>query len=560
METKSLSLREFNKKILKKREKINMEKIYQDDNYLIQTLKRTKRITIEKPEGKLETNLEKILKKIYTEIKFLKDSKIEEINKENNKFKLDYFTILERFQNTTSKTFHDLINLYKIKGYKIPTLNYNHNLFKVNPLIEENTNKIIHYFLTQKNVRTKKEILLLKSLLFLNKLNKLIIKNNNKTKKYERRKSVYSLNKKNNSIENIENLKKNIEEIFKLGENINLLENNDSNCNTIKNKQKIKTLDIIDDIRNISKKENELKTLTSRNQCNSFRNSITNKIGKFRNSLRLNTHGNSTNFDESYILDKNTITINDTQRRKSDKETKRMKKILLNSDENTNKYSHIKNKNNSFLRNTIINKQITVESKIKGSYKLHTLNNEKRNKYLNLNLQKNNFSKTLTHLNKIRKDKKRTESQPLFIRTQTSEKKLINNYNFEKKNDLDIKRRNLSFLNKKDFMDYTYKRLKKGNFENIDKYIKLYLNEIECKNNEESEIILSKYDYKNFKYNLSELENFIRKSEVDRKTEKIYFNNFISKRIMDSLENMREKEAQIFKFNKIISTIGNTNK
>ena len=159
METKSLSLREFNKK-LKKNSKLNLEKIYQNDNYLIQTLKRTKRITNENPVLKVENNLEKVLKKIYKEIKLLKDPTIEKINSENTKFKSDYDILLKNFQNTTSKTFYNLINLYRDRGYKIPNLNSDHNIFKVIPLIEENTNKIIHYFLNQKSVKTKKEILL----------------------------------------------------------------------------------------------------------------------------------------------------------------------------------------------------------------------------------------------------------------------------------------------------------------------------------------------------------------------------------------------------------------
>ena len=183
MESGSLSLREFNKKRIKNRPNLNLEKIYQNDNYLIQTLKRTKRVTIENPVIILEHNLQRLLKKIYKEIKFLNDPIIKEINNENNNFQSDYNRLLEKFQNNTSVIFQDLINLYKNKGYKIPYLNCDHNLFKVNPLIEENTNKIIHYFLLQRNVKTKKEILLIKSLVFLRKLNKLIVTNNKIKKK-----------------------------------------------------------------------------------------------------------------------------------------------------------------------------------------------------------------------------------------------------------------------------------------------------------------------------------------------------------------------------------------
>ena len=65
-------------------------------------------------------------------------------------------------------------------------------------------------------------------------------------------------------------------------------------------------------------------------------------------------------------------------------------------------------------------------------------------------------------------------------------------------------------------------------------------------------MILSKYDYKIFNFNLLELQNFIRKSELDRKTEKIYLNNFLSKRITDSLETIREKEGQVYNFSIIL--------
>ena len=66
-----------------------------------------------------------------------------------------------------------------------------------------------------------------------------------------------------------------------------------------------------------------------------------------------------------------------------------------------------------------------------------------------------------------------------------------------------------------------------------------------------------KYDYKNFKVNLKELEYDIQKKEIDKKTEKIYLNNFISKRVLKPLENMRKEEDQISRLNKIITAIGN---
>ena len=179
MEVGNLSIKEYNRKLLKNRKRINLEKKYETDNYLIKTIRRTKKTISDLSSKELENNLKYVLKKIYREGKLLNDPTIKAITKENNSFKSEYTKLMEKFQNSTLITFHDLISLYKNKGYKIPNLNSEHNVFRVNPLIEENTNKISYYFLTQQNVTTKKDVLLSKSLLFLLKLNELIGKNNN---------------------------------------------------------------------------------------------------------------------------------------------------------------------------------------------------------------------------------------------------------------------------------------------------------------------------------------------------------------------------------------------
>jgi hypothetical protein len=528
MEAKSLSLREFNKKLIKNRGRINLEKIYQNDNYLIQTLKRTKRITFDNPVEKFENNLEKLLKKIYKEIRLLEDPLIKEINKENTNFKSDYSSILENFQNSTSKTFYALINLYKNKGYKIPSLNYNHNIFKVNPLIEENTNKIMHYFLTQKNVKTRKEILLMKSLVFLNKLNRLINKNKKNEKKFS---FIPSQIKTKDSDNNIDKLKQYIQSIMDLINNISNLEINEINNN--------KTIEIND--------------IISRNKSNKFpRESLTIQNENFRKSIRLNTPDNFLNLEKSYIIENNNEIHNicKKEQKLSDADIKRRKRVF-------NTFSHLKKRNISFKFNKLNTNKYNFERNLNGKTYINSL--ESRNK--KLNIYSNKYSKTVTNLKKF--DKNDKSGLPLFIRTQTTERSnnsLIEN----KKIDLDSKNMTTTnftpFLNKNEFFKFAYKRLKKGNFEDIENYVKKYLNEIQCKNNEETEITISKYNYKNFKNNLDEIETFIKKSQLDRKTEKIYFNNFLSRRIVNSLENMREKEAQIFKFNKIITTLGNKDK
>lgn len=553
MESRSLSLREFNKKRIKNRTNLNLEKIYQNDNYLIQTLKRTKRVTIENPVDKFELNLQRLLKKIYKEIKFLNDPIIKEINNENNNFQSDYNRLLENFQNNTSVIFQDLINLYKNKGYKIPYLNCDHNLFKVNPLIEENTNKIIHYFLLQRSVKTKKEILLIKSLVFLRKLIKLIVNNNKAKKKNEKNISI-DIPDNRNTIDDIEELKKSIREIIRLIESYTNVDENDSKINKsqLKFNTKMRTL-------NVNGKSSKVLinyNLISSNKSNKSKISFLDKRKDIiHKSSRVLTHENLFHHDDEKA---NTLkNINIPKRGTSSREIKRRKKTFNTCEQNKEQ--------NNYLKNNIIeinDKFYKSEKRGEMSKILYNNTFENSNKKININLNSKKFSKTLYNFKSLNKtDKINKSSLPLFIRTQTVEKNKNNEKGLDKKKSNLERSRNYFntslFTNKTEFFNFAYKRLKKGNFEDIDKYVKKYLNEIECKSNEEINNTISRYDYKNFQNNLNEIETFIKKSELDRKTEKIYVNSFISRRVVNSLKNMREKESQISKFNKIITTLGN---
>ena len=162
--------------------------------------------------------------------------------------------------------------------------------------------------------------------------------------------------------------------------------------------------------------------------------------------------------------------------------------------------------------------------------------------------------KNYSHKTKLIERNKVKEELALFSRTQVKDKKMNKYYSSESRN----KSSHINtFSNKTEFFDYTYRKLKRGDFDDIHKLVKKYLREIEGKTDQEIEKILLKYDYKNFKVNLKELEIGIQKKEIDRKTEKIYLNNFISKRILRPLEAMRKGEEQISRLNKIITAIGN---
>ena len=546
MEVGNLSIKEYNQKLFKNRKKINLEKKFNTDNYLIRTISRTKKTLSDLSSKELENNLEYVLKKIFREGKLLNDPTIKAISKENNSFKSEYIRLMERSQNSTLITFHDLIKLYKNKGYKIPNLNSEHNLFRVNPLIEGNTNKISHYFLTQQNVKTKKDILLSKSLLFLFKLNGLIGKNNNNNdNKKIRKKSVQKnsaiLSKKINHNEKKENLKKSIKRIKNLINDYLNFERKESQENNICNSN-INSLSVNSKFQKFEKSSKILdyNNLTSRNAANNTLNtlSLTERNNNYNDSLRSLEQKNYLKFDnspKSNILDKSKEIKNYVQ----------FKKI--------NELVNTKNENNSVKSF----KYYSDKKKYKNEG-IYNNNFEDRNKRIKRNLNLKKFSQTMNFKNLCRLEKRTKKNVPLFIRTQTNEKNNNKYYNFEPRN------RNYfyspSFSNKTEFFNFANNRLKRGKFDDIDVYVKKYLNEVECRSNDETNFIISKYNYKNLKNNLNEIEKFIQKSELDRKTERIYLNNFISRRIANSLKSMKEKENQISRLNKIASTLEKINK
>ena len=546
MEVGNLSIKEYNRKLLKNRKRINLEKKYETDNYLIKTIRRTKKTISDLSSKELENNLKYVLKKIYREGKLLNDPTIKAITKENNSFKSEYTKLMEKFQNSTLITFHDLISLYKNKGYKIPNLNSEHNLFRVNPLIEENTNKISYYFLTQQNVTTKKDVLLSKSLLFLLKLNELIGKNNNnnETKKI-RRKSVQNkstmISKKINPNEKKENLKKSIRRIKNLINDYLKNERKESQESNIYN-SKINNLSANTNSQKLAKTSKILdyNNLTSRNVTNKNLNilSLTERNNNYNDSLRFSEQNN-------YLKNDNTPKSNILNKSKEAKSYVQFKKI--------NELVNKKNENNSVK--SFKNYSDKKNHKNEGIY---NNNFTDRNKGIRRNLNLKMFSQTMNFKKLCRLEKRTQKNLPLFIRTQTIEKNSNKCYNIEPRN------RNYlyspSFTNKTEFFNFANNRLKKGKFDDIDVYVKKYLNEIESRTNDETNYIISKYNYKNLKNNLDEIEKYIQKSELDRKTERIYLNNFISRRIGNSLKSMKEKENQISRLNKIASTLEKINK
>ena len=535
MDLNKKSLKEFNKIVAKKKKEINLEKMFENDNYLVQTLKRTKRVLFENPEQELEIKLEKALDRIYKKITLLNDPEIKVYNTENNAFTKKYADFLKSSENSDSLSFNDLIKHYLKSGYKIPNLDFEHNLFKVNPLIEENSNKMTNYFLSQhKRKLSHKDILVLKSLLFLNKLNTLIFCKQKK----KRASTVNPLNKAQIKIkyyeekEEINKLKEKIEDIKRL---INQMEIEEKSKKTHFNYSQ----------------RNSHQFISSYKKLNSFkehpilqRNAALKEIkSDLKPNLKLDQVENT---DNNEINSKNSIKEISKTADKPFRDYIESKFSQKSSKNNT----ILRNKRNSFFPGRFHNFNMTTDKKILPilPFSLKTVNNfNKRNKFIKFNI--NNKSKE-------------NEEMGLFARTQIKNKKPNKFYSLAKRKNIESRNKNnniysTTFTNKAEFFDFTYRRLKRGNFDGINKLVKKYLIEVEQKTGEEIDKIINKYDYKNFKFNLKELEMFINKKEIDRKIEKIYLNNFISKRVSKPLESMRKKEEQISRLNKFVTAIGN---
>ena len=126
----------------KKRLTVNIENVYENDYKLMKIISRTKEMRNNNHSlTERKNNLKNLMQKIY-------DDEINESGKglhENNQnFHNEYNLFNKRKSKKETKIiFKDLVKLYKSRGYRIPNFSINeHNLFKINPLLEGNTTTI----------------------------------------------------------------------------------------------------------------------------------------------------------------------------------------------------------------------------------------------------------------------------------------------------------------------------------------------------------------------------------------------------------------------------------
>ena len=126
----------------------------------------------------------------------------------------------------------------------------------------------------------------------------------------------------------------------------------------------------------------------------------------------------------------------------------------------------------------------------------------------------------------------KTNPQSLFLRTKN------NNQNFP-------------YDSEEEFVNYAYEKFNtEREYDGAEKMIKNYLQKNKKNNNEKTEEFINEiYDKKIFN-NITELRNQIQENPIHAKTEQLYINNHMIKRIKPLLDNMDNKDNIIEKFDK----------
>lgn len=636
------------KEIKNKHKHLKLEKEFEDDNYLVQTLKRTSKIKYDAKIVEDQNNLKSLLSEIYNRIRLENDPLIKVIKTENDDFQKDYRCLSENFQKSTNIIFRDLIRKYNERGYKIPNLTYQHNLFKINALIEDNNDKL--ELALNEDKKNKNPMIVNKTLTYIKKMKYIINLLSNKDKE------VSHINNNNN---NIKRLPK-----FTLTTNIrkNEKKNNETNEEIKQSIEKLKILIDKNPILNTEQRRSILlpkrrPSFVDRNSFNSLklkvRKSSNDNTRIKNNDLRgvvstdysmgkggdkknefINMLSKRTNSNESNKSNRSSNSIKSNKSVNSQKEVinnanKRKKEDILffapsiNTITNTNtKIENSFNVKDIFNRNTkpLINLKSQVKSNGKenqiertntntlsmvNSDKESTLYNKKTcysntindnykkiksiNSKRNIKTNNNNYihykpfvislKKNKIRFKNISNDKKKNSlklnqfisrsmalsktpkvTKSIYLKTQPEANNKPNKnsmpYNLKDltKTQKIIYKRNSDNKTSNDYLQKMYKRLQRGNYSNIEGLIRKYLKDIKLMEQEKEELLISHYNYKNLKTNLTELNRKISLDDVGRKTERIYINNQIIKRVLPLLRTMKDKEINIDRFEKIVSS------
>ena len=573
----------------KKPKNINIEKQFESDNYLIQTLKRTSKFQNDKKLSEYERGLYESLKNIYKSILFRNNPKLNMLYEENEEFLKSYKYLSEAFEAQTEQVLKELIIKYTQRGYKIPKFSYKNNIFKINALIEENSEKL--RMMLMEELKRKENIIGPRTLSYLNKLfylvKILVTKDQNLKVKYSK-----LLNKKEpfKETESIEQLKKDIENLINL---TNELKVNKIGNITFKRKSsyltKIPQLNNfkITNSKNASKDDliklnsNNINNydLTNNNNNNVILSTEESSSGiniKERNpfsfsSMRLTTYGGQSNKLVSSLYSKNKLvpfenmenTNKNIKKNNFLKKAKPMINLKMKSTfykqksynkriRTANKKEKEKLKEEDNYPNTRKTTSSDLRKYIKQAKGNKYYQSDKNNYSLGLKRNPNNFlsqkdnnnafGHSFDNTNNLKKkiERKNTVSRNENFSSEFKEIKMGNTENLEEK--------------KSKFLMNAYMKISRGNYVNVEDFMTKYLKQIKEVNKNERNKIMEHYNYKNLRNNLFELNLRVNEDTTRKKIERIYSNIHILKRVTPALISMKDKENNIDRLEKLYTS------
>ena len=550
---------------------IHIEKEFENDNYLIQTLKRTSKFQNDKKLIQYENNLNNVLNLINQRIKLRNNPKTKLMHEENNEFLRQYKYLSETFEKQMEKVLEDLILIYTKKGYHIPKFSYKNNIFKINALIEANSEKL--RLLLMEELRNKKNIIGPKTLMFLNKLNYLvkilITKDPNLVKKYNK-----LLNKNDPYInkESIEQIKIYIKNIIQLLKTVKI-----NKIGSNKPKRKSSFLSKIPQLNNIriSNKKNSIKTdlininnnnnndiLSTEGSLSAFKKRNPNSFSSMRlsnYSIKPNKLINTINSRNDFITSKKILYENKTEENTNINNKKKIffqkSKPIINLKMKTifSNISKAKSRNEKILPEykTQSDSKKTICSDISKYIKQAKINNlyKSEKKIYTLGLRK-------TSENKIQNCDFPLSKKPSKYIEYSYDNNISKNYNINISSSDTIKK--VKTIEKEEektqFLWNAYKKIKKGKYESVEDIMNKYLKDIKEFDINDQNILMKHYNYKNLRNNLFELNMKVSDDSTRKKIEKIYSNIHILKRIKPVLNNMEEKEINIDRLEKIYTS------
>ena len=565
---------------------IDIEKEFENDNYLIQTLKRTTKFQNDKKLSEYEKSLQDLLSHINNTILFNSNPEIKIIHDENEDFLKPYKYLSKTFEAQTEQVLKDLILMYTQRGYRIPKFSYKNNIFKINPLIEENSEKL--RLMLFEEMKKKQNIIGPKTLTYLTKINYLvkilISKDNNLIKKYSK-----LLHKKEGHMkrESIEQLKIDIENVLSLLKALkinssesaqrkssylavnhynkfNKLLSKNSNSNEsinispviTKNKENTKTRLSTDESKSAIKERNNIGFLSMRLTNNGIQSNklikslkVKPKITPFENIERINTEKN---INQRNIFFKKSKPLMSTPMKRFFTNDK-IKRIKTATQSDTDKENDKKNRKNTY---SDLGKYMNQAKKNKN--KLYQ--SEKHSNIYLLGLKKNsdNINRNRFLSNKYLGYSFDTSLKKDYSKKQSEEKvNISHNQNSQAQSQLKkIKNERAAILQEKrsKFLMNTYNKIRKGKYESVEQYMRQYLKDIKELDSKEEDTIINYYNYKNLKNNLLELNMKVKDERTRKKIEKIYSNIHILKRIIPTLHNMKDKENNIDRLEKIFTS------